>query len=116
MFAVIYKFKLKPAQEELYQYHWHKIAHFFIEHRGAIGSCLHKGDKGLWVAYSRWPDKQTRDASWPGEKSPDKTLPEDIRHSIQIMQTIKKENKDLEEAYEEICLEVVNDLLGICTR
>jgi hypothetical protein len=29
------------------------------------------------------------------------------------MQTIKKENSDLEEDYEEICLNVINDLLGI---
>jgi hypothetical protein len=62
MFAVIYKFKLKADQEELYQYHWHKIAKFFISHCGAIGSCLHKGDGGLWIAYSRWSDKGTRDA------------------------------------------------------
>ena len=38
MFAVIYKFKLKPSQEELYQLHWQKIASYFIESRGAIGS------------------------------------------------------------------------------
>jgi hypothetical protein len=113
MFAVIYKFKLKPAQEELYQHHWNKIANFFIKHRGATGSCLHKGDNGLWVAYSRWPDKKTRDASWPGEKSPNNELPEDIKHSIQIMQTIKKENSELEADYEEICLNVINDLLGM---
>lgn len=113
MFAVIYKFKLKTEQEELYQYHWQKIANFFIENRGAIGSCLHKGDNGLWIAYSRWPDKETRDASWPGEESPTNELPADIRHSIQVMQTIKKENSDLEEDYEEICLNVINDLLGI---
>lgn len=113
MFAVIYKFKLKSSQEELYQLHWQKIANFFIKSRGAMGSCLHKGDNGLWVAYSRWPDKETRDASWPGEGVPDNELPEDIRHAIQIMQAIKKENSDLEEDYEEICLNVVNDLLGI---
>lgn len=112
MFAVIYKFKLKPSQEELYQHHWHKIADFFIKNCGAIGSCLHKGEDGLWVAYSRWPDKRTRDASWPGEESPHNELPEKIRQSIQIMQAIKQENSDLKDSYEEICLHVVNDLLG----
>lgn len=79
MFAVIYKFKLKAQQEDLYQYHWHKIANFFIEHRGAISSCLHKGDVGLWVAYSRWPDKEARDASWPGEEASNDELQETIR-------------------------------------
>lgn len=113
MFAVIYKFKLKPSQEELYQLHWQKIASFFIESRGAIGSCLHKGDDGIWIAYSRWPDKATRDASWPGEDTPNNELPEDISNSVKIMQTIKKENSDMEDDYEEFCLNVVNDLL--CT-
>jgi hypothetical protein len=111
MFAVIYKFKLKPAQEELYQLHWQKIAHFFINQRGAIGSCLHKGDEGIWVAYSRWPDKATRDASWPGENAPNQELPWDIKQSIQIMQKIRAENSDLEEEYEEICLNLVHDFM-----
>ena len=111
MLAVIYKFKLQSHQEVLYQHHWNKIAQFFIEHRGAIGSVLHKGDAGLWIAYSRWPDKATRDASWPGEESPNKDLPEDIGNSIKLMQAIKKENSHLIDDYEEICLDVVSDLL-----
>lgn len=113
MFAVIYKFKLKSAQEKQYQEHWHKIANFFIQSRGAIGSCLHKGEDGLWIAYSRWPDKATRDASWPGDDLPNNDFPEDIRHSIEIMQAIKKENSGMNDDYEEFCLTVVADLL--CT-
>ena len=111
MFAVIYKFKLQPHQEETYLLHWKKIANFFIKHRGAIGSCLHKGDDGIWVAYSRWPDKATRDASWSGEPTPISDLPEDIRASIQIMQVIKEENCTLGYDYDELCLTVVEDLL-----
>ena len=30
MFAVIYKFKLKPFQEEIYKIHWNKVANYFI--------------------------------------------------------------------------------------
>lgn len=78
--------------------------------RGAIGSCLHKGKDGLWIAYSRWPDKATRDAAWPGDNVPNEILPEDIRETIQKMQAIKEDNKHLEN-YDEICLEVVEDLL-----
>ncbi len=110
MIAVIYRFKLKSHQEALYQQHWHKIATYFVEKCGAIGSCLHKGTDGLWVAYSRWPNKATRDAAWPGDNTPNEILPEDIREAIQKMQAIKEENKDLE-SYDEICLEVVDDLL-----
>ncbi len=111
MFAVIYKFKLQEHQEELYKHHWYKITNYFIKSRGAIGSCLHKGEDGIWVAYSRWPDKATRDASWPGEKVPNDDLPQDIYASIKKMQEIREENRDLENDYNELCLDVVEDLL-----
>lgn len=109
MFAVIYRFTLKPHQEVIYQQYWHKIATYFAQERGAIGSCLHKGDDNLWVAYSRWPDKATRDATWPGDNAPNEELPEDIRDTIQKIQAITIENQDLKK-YDEICLEVVEDL------
>jgi hypothetical protein len=110
MFAVIYQFKLKPQQEANYQKLWHIVATYFIQHRGALGSCLHKGDDGLWVAYSRWPDKQTRDQSWSNDNQSNVLLPAEIRATIEKIQSIKKENQDLEQ-YDEICLEVVEDLL-----
>lgn len=110
MFAAIYRFKLKPEQETAYQEYWHIIAKYFIEKCGAIGSCLHKGADGLWVAYSRWPDKATRDAAWPGDDMPSEKLPPHIRATIKKIQLLKEENQDLEQ-YDEICLEIVEDLL-----
>ena len=107
MFAVIYQGMLKPGKEEEYQRLWNKIATYFIEHRGALGSCLHRTSEGLWVAYSRWPDKATRDASWPGEGSPSEQMPEDIRNTISQI----KECMDPEKRIAEVCLEVVEDLL-----
>ncbi len=110
MFAVIYRFKLKSHQEAAYQNYWRTIANYFIEKCGALGSCLHKGADGLWVAYSRWPDKQTRDAAWPGEDTPNQILPTEIQDTIRKIQLIKEENQALEN-YDEICLEVIEDLL-----
>ena len=110
MFAVIYRFKLLPHQETLYRVCWDKIVNYFKEKRGAIGSCLHKGSDDVWVAYSRWPDRATRDASWPGDNAPNEELPIEVRMAIQQMQAIKQENKDLEQ-YDEICLEVIEDRL-----
>lgn len=110
MFAVIYRFKLKPHQEALYKECWVKIVNYFLKKRGAIGSCLHKGKDDLWVAYSRWPDKETRDASWPGDNVPSDELSNEIREVILKMQAIKEENQDLEQ-YDEICLDVMEDRL-----
>src|ERR1700674_3741273 len=106
MFAVIYRGYIIAGLEEEYQELWSKIARYFVEHRGAIGSCLHRTSDGLWVAYSRWPDKATRDASWPGDHAPSEELPEDIRRAVlEIKNCIDKER-----ILPEICLEVVEDL------
>lgn len=82
MFAVIYQGYLKPGRENECQEAWNKVARYFIASRGAIGSCLHRTPDGLWVAYSRWPDKETRDNSWPGENAPSTELPLEIRNAV----------------------------------
>lgn len=107
MFAIIYQGYAKPNREKEYQQLWHKIATYFVQNRGALGSCLHKTGEGLWLAYSRWPDKKTRDASWPGEDAPSEELPDDIRQAvIRIKDCIDQEQK-----LPEINMEVIDDLL-----
>ncbi|MBS0649227.1 MAG: hypothetical protein JSS10_08400 [Verrucomicrobia bacterium] len=107
MFAVIYRAYLKPGCEKVYKLAWHQVASYFVEKRGAIGSCLHKTEEGIWVAYSRWPDKATRDASWPGENALSEELPEEIRKAILIL----KDCIDQERKLPDICMDVVHDLL-----
>lgn len=111
MLAVIYRFELQPHQEEKYQACWETVSEYFVKHCGAIGSCLHKGESGLWVAYSRWPDQATRDAAWPGaQREINDLFPEDVQKAIKTMQAFKEDNQHLQQ-YEEICLEVVRDKL-----
>ena len=107
MFAVLYQSYLKPGREAEYKQAWHKIARYFREHRGAIGSCLHQTKDGLWIAYSRWPDKATRDASWPDNKMPSQELPKEIRKAIFVL----IECLDQNHKFPELCMEVVDDLL-----
>jgi heme-degrading monooxygenase HmoA len=107
MFAVIYRVYLKPGKEQEYQRLWNQIASYFVQYRGALGSCLHRTEEGLWVAYSRWPSKAVRDASWPKEREPSEELPEDMRKAIIAI----KDCADEERKMEEIHLEVVADLL-----
>ncbi|MCH9634133.1 MAG: hypothetical protein S4CHLAM7_08760 [Chlamydiae bacterium] len=110
MFAVIYRFKLKKEQEKAYLKSWKLIVDYFKKECGAIGSILHKAKDGLWLAYSCWPDKKTRDAAWPGKKSPNKQLPQEIQTAIKEIQLISEKNKPLEQ-YEEICMEMVENAL-----
>ncbi|HAT1863887.1 TPA: DNA adenine methylase [Legionella pneumophila] len=106
-FAVIYRAFIKPGLEIEYQKAWHQVASYFVTYRGALGSCLHKTNDGMWLAYSRWPDKATRDASWPGDNAPSEMLPNEIRKAVITIQ----ESIDQTQKLPEITMEVVNDLL-----
>lgn len=106
MFAVIYRFYLKANRELEYQVAWNTIAQYFVNHKGAIGSSLHKTQDGLWLAYSRWPDQKTRDAAWPGENDPSYELPSNIQQAILIM----KDCGDQDRKLPEICMELIDDI------
>ncbi|MEM1282302.1 MAG: hypothetical protein AAGG81_01970 [Chlamydiota bacterium] len=106
MFAVIYRGYIKPGRELDYRSAWRTIATYFVEKRGALGSCLHKTEDDLWLAYSRWPDEETRNASWPKEEDSFATeLPQEIRDAVVVLKdTIHKQ-------LPEITMEIVDDLL-----
>jgi hypothetical protein len=107
MFAVIYRSYLKPGREKEFQTAWKSVADYFIHHRGAIGSCLHRGEDGLWVAYSRWPNRECRDVSWPKDQLSKVDLPEEITSAIALL----KDCIDEERKLPDLCLEVVDDKL-----
>lgn len=105
-FAVIYRAYLKAGKEEQYEAAWRIVANYFVERRGAMGSSLHQTEDGLWVAYSRWPDQKTRDASWPGKNLPSNALPQEIREAIVTIQ----DSLDPERSFPDICMQVVEDV------
>ncbi|WP_131783668.1 antibiotic biosynthesis monooxygenase family protein [Legionella gresilensis] len=105
MFAVIYRGYIPPENEEEYKKLWKVIATYFIEKRGAIGSRLHKAYNGDFLAYSCWPDKETRDKSWPGEDAPNEILPQEIREAIIQIRSLSPY------PFEEIPLDVLEDKL-----
>jgi quinol monooxygenase YgiN len=107
MFAVIYRAYTKKEKETEFQTLWHQVATYFKEHRGALGSALHKTEEGYWLAYSRWPDKATRDASWVSGNFPSTRLPIEIQKAILGI----KECIASEQHFPEICMELVEDLM-----
>ncbi len=107
MFAVIYKSRLKPDSERAFLKAWNLVAEYFVKERGAMSSTLHKSSQGEWVAYSKWPSKEMRDASWPGDGEEISTeIPLLIRQAIATL----KACIDRDQFYEEICLEVVEEI------
>lgn len=82
-FAVIYRIYLLPEKEQQYLENWPIVASYFTQKCGAFGSTLHQADDGMWVAYSLWPDRATRDAAWPKEGSAiNATFPLEIKQAI----------------------------------
>ena len=103
MFAVIYRGYIKPDLEEEYQKHWKMVATYFVQYRGALGSTLHKSNDGMWIAYSRWPDKATRDSSWPrDQEAVNSSFPLSIYEAI----TGIKACLDTSRLLPEICMEI----------
>ncbi len=107
-FAVIYRGYLKQGMEEEYKNYWNKIASFFIKFRGAIGSCLHKTEEGMWLAYSKWPSKEMRDNAWPEDESVNKSFPKEIKSAIIGLKQCLDPDRNLPE----ITMEVINDLMS----
>jgi hypothetical protein len=107
MIAVMYRSYVKSGREEEYQILWKRIATYFVEKRGAIGSCLHKTEEGYWLIYSRWPNSETRDNSWPGEDAPSDILPDNIKQAILDIKDCVDQNRK----FPEICMKIKGDLL-----
>jgi hypothetical protein len=77
MLAVLYQARVIPGKETVYVDCWRAISSYLKGYRGALGSTIHKEEMhGLWVIYSRWPDWETKEKSWPAEG--EKDLPQDI--------------------------------------
>lgn len=96
-FAVIYAWRLKPSMEAQFVQAWSRITELYVAHRGGLGSRLHKGPDGIWVAYAQWPSAQARIAAFAGE-SLDPIASARMREAVA-------------EAFEEILLEPVADYL-----
>ena len=102
MFAVIYRGFVHSGRENEYQKAWRQVADYFVKHCGALGSSLHKSDQGEWIAYSRWPDQETRDATWITETD----LSEEMKSTIKNL----KDCIDREKPYEEICMSLIESI------
>ena len=74
MFAVIYRWRLEPGQEESFARGWELVTRAIRASCGSYGSRLHQGDDGTWVAYALWPDSETRDRCDYAEEAGDRLM------------------------------------------
>lgn len=58
MYVAIYRWKLKPGQEQTFIDHWDAGTGMFVNEQGAWGSRLHLADDGTYFAYAQWPSRE----------------------------------------------------------
>ena len=58
MFAVLYRWKLKPGTESTFREAWRAVTETIKAERGGFGSRLHRTAEGELVAYAVWPSRE----------------------------------------------------------
>lgn len=56
--AVLHRWKVRRGKEDDFAAAWARLTDVMIEQGGAYGARLHKGEDGIFIAYSWWPSKQ----------------------------------------------------------
>ena len=88
--AVIYHLEPQHGCFNEYQRLWDTMLSF-LQQRGAIGSVLHQAEDNTVVIYSRWPDLECYQASWPKEEDMETELPAEMyRVSLNMKACIKE--------------------------
>lgn len=95
MFKVLYRFKIKENAEQEFINAWVNLTKEFKKLHGGLGSCLHKNDKGEYVAYASWPDRST----WEKKKN------------ILDKESLVAMNNCIEDQYPPETLEVICDYI-----
>ena len=54
MITVLFRWDIKPENEQAFKEGWSEIIHRNIEKYGALGSRLHKSENNQWISYSQW--------------------------------------------------------------
>lgn len=62
MFAVLYRWRLKPGMEDQFVDGWERVTRAIRRSCRSYGSRLHQCSDGTWLAYARWPDAVAREA------------------------------------------------------
>ena len=95
--AVVYTFEVHPGSEEQFVAAWSRLTELIRDHRGGLGSRLHRDAQGRFVAYAEWPSREVFEADTP--------LPPEADEVIATMRAT------LAVRHEPLLLEPVRDLL-----
>ncbi|ETW95478.1 MAG: hypothetical protein ETSY1_30500 [Candidatus Entotheonella factor] len=98
MFCVLYKFTVKPNDEEPFRQHWLAVTKWYVHNSGSLGSRLHRANNGEYMGYAQWVSRE----QWASQR--DKSDAELQGHR----QAMRACCEDIEVLYE---MDVVDDYL-----
>ena len=58
MFCAVYRFEVRKDMEGQFTLAWRKLTELIYRHKGSLGSRLHRGSDGVFVAYAQWPTRK----------------------------------------------------------
>lgn len=96
MFAILYRWRIKPEKEAQFIDAWSKITAYYRENFDSLGSRLHRGGDGIFYAYAQWKSAEQREEAFAG--SPDLEVRAKMREAV-------------EESFPEVRLEILSDYL-----
>ena len=99
MFAVLYRWKLKPGTEATFRDAWKAMTETIKAQRGGAGSRLHRTADGEYVAYAVWPSRH----QWEDAGKLPSTNPE----------AGARMKECIEQSLPSTPLDVLDDLLGV---
>jgi heme-degrading monooxygenase HmoA len=97
MYVALYRWKLKPGMEQIFETHWKESTLLYRSEQKGLGSRLHRNDDGTFFAYAQWPNRETYHAK------------RELSHEHK--ESLMKMNACIEEIYTQILGEVSCDLL-----
>lgn len=59
--TVLYRWRVRAGAEESFVRGWELVTRAIQRTCGSHGSRLHRAAEGPWLAYARWPDRETRE-------------------------------------------------------
>ncbi len=97
MFYVTYRWRIRRDSEMQFIDAWCQATKLIRQHRGGLGSRLHRCEDNTWLAYAKWPDRKTWERALE--------LPSVDEHLIEKMQSC------VVKRYKPVPLDPVADLL-----
>lgn len=97
MYVILYRWRIRPGLEEEFVEAWTEVTRYYAEHRGSLGSRLHRGGDGIWYAYAQWPSAEHRERAF---------------REVPALPARERMTRAIAESFPETELRIEADLLG----